>query len=154
MIVKNIMTTQVLTLKCSDTIDEATELLWEQKIRILPILDDEGNIAGIISPRSLLNSILPGYISRGYLKDVSFAPELQQFVQNLELLKKKTVCEFLDTNFSTIKGDTSVMEVAAKFVNTDEPLESILVVDDDGKLLGILSPVDVFKSLWDQSNNK
>lgn len=154
MIASSIMTTEVTTLSCDDTLDDALKLLWEKRIRVLPIIDDDKKVAGVISPRTLLESILPGYIAKGYLKDVRFAPELQQFINNIEELKNTTICGFLEKDFCSLPPETSVMEVAATFVNTERQIESILILDDGNRLLGIISPSDVFKRLWDYSLKK
>lgn len=155
MIAANIMTTGVLTLNCKSLVKDALKMLQDEKVRLVPIVDDDNKVLGAISSRTLMRCILPGYISRGYLKDVRFAPELHQFVENIEGLANKNVCDLIETelspdcvDYAKIPPETSVMEVAAIFVNIESPVESILVVDNMDRLLGIISPVDAFKRLW------
>ncbi len=156
MIAANIMKTAVLTLHCTSTMEEAIKILRKEKIRMVPIVDDDNKVLGAVTPRRLMRCILPGYITQGYLKDVKFAPELQQFIDNIEQLAKKYVCDFLEAepakenpDYAMISPETSVMEVACLFLNTERPVESVLVVDNMERLLGIISPVDVFKRLWE-----
>ena len=52
-----------------------------------------------------------------------------------------------------ISPETSVMEVAAIFVNAESPISCVLVVDNMDRLLGLISPVDVFHRLWDFKEN-
>lgn len=160
MIAANIMTTGVLTLHCKSTVGDAIKLLKEKKVRLLPVVDDDNKVLFACSPRMLLRHILPDYISRGYLKDVKFAPELQQFIDNIEGVVNTDICDLMgdepaeSLDYIKISPETSVMEVAAIFVNPERPVDSILVVDNMDRLLGIISPVDAFKRLWEFAGKK
>ncbi|CAG1065791.1 hypothetical protein BAC1_01382 [uncultured bacterium] len=151
MIAANIMTTQVLTVSASGTMYDAFKLVHERSVRQIPVLDENKKVAGVITPRSLMKAILPNYISEGLVEDVRFAPELPGFVQNIDQLAFKRVSDLLEKDFAAVSPETSVMEVAALMVNAKKHVESVLVVDDRHTLLGIISPWDVFKRLWDYS---
>jgi CBS domain-containing protein len=141
-------------------VGDAIKILKDKRVRLLPIVDDDNKVLFAVSPRVLLRKILPGYISRGYLKDVKFAPELQQFIDNIDSIAEKDICGLLEgdteesLDYTKISPETSVMEVAAIFVNTEKPVESIMVVDNKDRLLGIISPVDAFKRLWEFAGKK
>lgn len=160
MIAANIMTTGVLTLHCKSTVGDAIKLLKEKRVRLLPVVEDDNKVLFAVSPRMLLRHILPDYITRGYLKDVKFAPELQQFIDNIEDVVNKDICDLMEEeteerlDYAKISPETSVMEVAAIFINPDRPVEAILVVDNMDRLLGIISPVDAFKRLWEFAGKK
>jgi CBS-domain-containing membrane protein len=161
MIAANIMTTEVSTLTCKNTLADAVKLLKDKKIRAVPIVDEEKKVLGAITARTVMRGILPGYISGGYLKDVKFAPELHQFIEKIEGLAEKNICDFMadksvkeNPGYAIISPETSVMEVAAIFVNPERPVDSILVVDNMERLLGIISPVDAFKRLWEFAEKK
>lgn len=151
MIAANIMTTKVLTIPESATMYDAFSLVQGARVRQIPILDGQKRVVGVITPRSLMKAILPKYITEGLVADVRFAPELPDFVQNIDLLASKKVSDLLETDFAAVSPETSVMEVAALMVNAKKHVESVLVVDDRKTLLGIISPWDVFKRLWDYS---
>lgn len=160
MIAANIMTTGVLTIHCKSTVGDAIKIFKDKRVRLLPIVSDDNKVLFAVSPRVLLRKILPGYISSGYLKDVRFAPELQQFIDNIDSIAEKDICELLEGDtgeslgYTKISPETSLMEVAAIFVNTEKPVESIMVVDNMDRLLGIISPVDAFKRLWEFAGKK
>ena len=160
MIAANIMTTGVLTLNCKSTVGDAIKLLKEKRVRLLPVVEDDNKVLFAVSPRTLLRHILPDYITRGYLKDVKFAPELQQFIDNIEGVVNKDICDLMkdeppeSLDYTKISPETSVMEIAAIFVNPERPVEAILVVDNMDRLLGIISPVDAFKRLWEFAGKK
>lgn len=151
MTASNIMTTKVLTVPVTGTMYDAFSIVHGQRVRQLPVVDEHKRIVGVITPRSLMKAILPSYITEGLLSDVKFAPELPDFVKHIDQLEAKKVSDLLEKEFVAVSPETSVMEVAALMVNAKIHVESVLVVDDKRVLLGIISPWDVFKRLWDYS---
>ncbi len=157
MIAANIMTTDTITLSEHNTVGDAVQVLAENKIRQVPVVDRENRVLGVITARSIMVAILPAYITRGYLKDVKFAPEPRDFVEKMEKIKNVPLGEFLKNKtdkmadeYACVPPDTSTMEIAAIFINREKRVERILVVDNNQRLLGIISPIDVFKKIWKQ----
>ncbi len=142
-----IMTTEVATTKCGITAAQAMKLLKDSRVRQLPVVDNDNKVLGLLTSRKLLYLTLPRYISEGLLKDVKFAPDLPQFHQKSAELAGKDVCEVMDKEFIKIGPEVSVIEVATIFVSAEKPIECILVVDNEDRLLGIISPWDIFKRL-------
>jgi len=60
----------------------------------------------------------------------------------------------MDERFVTVKPETSTMEVATIYITSKEPVESILVVDDQKRILGVISRWDIFKRLCEYSEKK
>ncbi|MEX0686321.1 MAG: CBS domain-containing protein [Balneolales bacterium] len=56
--VKEIMTTNVLWVSPSDTIDNCMAIMTQKKIRHLPVLDASNNVQGVISIGDLVKSII------------------------------------------------------------------------------------------------
>ncbi len=152
MIAASIMTKEVKTLQPSNTLLEVLEILRDLRIRQLPIVDGDNKVLGIITSKGVMKSLLPGYISSGDLKDVKFAPELEQFVDKIDEIKSTPVTDILEKEYIKVTPETSTMEIAAVFVNTETHLESILVVDDEERLLGVISPIDIYRRLWEYAN--
>ncbi|MEE9613899.1 MAG: CBS domain-containing protein [Thermodesulfobacteriota bacterium] len=157
MIAANIMNTEVVTLGPEATLGEGIKLLTEKGISKLPIVDGERRVLGLITPRILMKAVLPKYITSGFLKDVKFAPEPKEFIEKFEGLTAKKLSEFLDMGADgvcSISPETSTMEIAAICVNAEKPVECIMVVDDEKRLLGIISPWDFLKRLWEYVEKK
>ncbi|MBI3398442.1 MAG: CBS domain-containing protein [Deltaproteobacteria bacterium] len=149
-----IMTTNVATTKCGKTVAEAMQILKDERIRQMPIVDNNNKAIGLLASKKLLYLTLPRYISEGLLKDVKFAPDLPQFHKRCAELAGKDVCEVMDKEFAKIGPEVSVMEVATIFLSSERPIECILVVDNEGRLLGIISPWDIFKRLCEYTEKK
>lgn len=149
MIAASIMTTKVLTIQLSATMYDAFRLVQAERVRQIPVLDENKKLVGVITPRSLMKAILPKYITEGLVEDVRFAPELPDFSQHIDELAYKKVSDLLEKDFVAVSPETTTMEIATLMINTKKHVESVLVVDDRKMLLGIISPWDVFKRLWE-----
>ena len=145
MIASNIMVSNVITLKGDDSMRIALGHLGGKRIRVLPVVDEAGHVEGVITSRTLLRGALPRYITNGELADVSFAPDLPSFSEHIEELSGKSVSECASKEFHSAPPDTSITELAALFVNAENPAEGILIIDSSGILLGIIAPWDIFK---------
>lgn len=55
--VKDVMTTELITAKEGTTLEEAKQILQKNKIEKLPIVDNKGNLKGLITIRDLINNL-------------------------------------------------------------------------------------------------
>ncbi|OGP14563.1 MAG: hypothetical protein A2054_09595 [Deltaproteobacteria bacterium GWA2_55_10] len=154
MIAASVMTTEVLTINVSASMLDALKLAHESKVRQIPVVDDNKKVIGVITPRALLKGVLPRYVAEGLIADLKFAPELPEFVNNIDSLAFKKVENVMEKDFIAVSPETSSMEVATLLLHSKKHSESVLVVDDRGTLLGIISPWDIFKRLWDYAEKK
>lgn len=152
MIAANVMTKDVVTVDARATMLDAIKIIKEKGIRQIPVLDSRGRVEGVITPRKLLKAILPPYIAEGMIEDVKFAPELPEFIRNIERLGEKGVEAVLERDFVAVSPETSTMEVAALFYNPAKHAEAILVLGPEKNLLGIISPWDVFRRILEHHN--
>ncbi len=152
MIAANVMTKDIVTIGPESTMLDALRLIKKKEIRQVPVLDRTGRVEGLITPRKLFKAILPPYVAEGMLEDVKFAPELPEFIRNIEKLAQKGVEEVLDRDYVAVTPETSTMEVAALFYNPAKHAESILVLGPEKNLLGIISPWDVFRRILEHHN--
>lgn len=151
MIAADVMMKDVATLASSATMLDVLKLLKKKEVRLLPVTDASGKVEGVITTRRLFKGILPPYVSDGTIGDVKFAPELPSFVENLKKLGARSVKEMLEKDFVAVSPETSTMEIAALFINPAKHAEAILVLDSGEKLLGIISPWDVFRKMLERS---
>ena len=153
MIASDIMTTKVSCLAPEDKVGAAVDLFFEKGVRQIPVVNKDNAIVWVVTSNILLKTLLPFYITEGFIKDVGFAPELPQFVKKLEELKDKSIEALMKelkaaADYAVVSPDTTVMEIAAMLINDEKRVSLILVGDGRKRLLGIISPVDVFRSVW------
>jgi len=54
-LVKDVMTTNVVAIRKDTKPDEAVQLMWERHIRHLPVVAEDGNVEGIVEIRNLFH---------------------------------------------------------------------------------------------------
>jgi len=139
------MTANVLTVPVTATMYDAFGIVHCHGVRQLPVVDGKRRLVGVVTPRSLMKAMLPDGEAQGA---VAGAPEL---IRQIGLLAAKKVSDHLEREFASVFPEASLPEVAALMTAAGRHAESVLVVDDARVLLGIISPRDVFKRLWDYS---
>ena len=133
MFVKDRMTPNPIFGSPDMAVTEAQKLMAENKIRHLPILDEDQKLVGLIT-QSSLESALPSDIS-------SFS----QFEINYTLSQLK-VHSIMIKDLYLIEPDTPIEEAA--MLMADKKLGALPVVKD-GSLVGIMSGEDLFIAMTD-----
>jgi CBS domain-containing membrane protein len=128
-LVRDLMTPDVITLERNEKLLVADDVMRLGRIRHLPIVDDDGALAGIVSQRDLFHS--------GLLKALGYGSHAQR--NALELLVVK---EAMKTDVVTTTPETPLAE-AAKLMF--ERKIGCLVVLEAGKIAGILTEGDFVK---------
>jgi RNA polymerase-binding protein DksA len=127
--VGDIMQVNPITVKADDSLNVAAELLAAHKIRHLPVIDDVGDIQGIISDRDLLGVVL----RIGPWKN---ARQLE------DPWIKTRVCEVMTKTPETIISEIDIFEAGAILL---ENKISCLPVVEGTQLVGIITESDFVK---------
>lgn len=131
MLVGERMTRNPITVTEDTNIDDALHLMRERKVRRLPVLDHAGKMVGIVSDRDLLHA--------------SPSPATSLSVYELHyLLSKLTVKRVMSSPVITVSPDTPLEEAAR--IMADNKIGG-LPVTEAGKLVGIITETDIFKTL-------
>lgn len=123
MIVEEIMQTNVFSLKPTDTVGDAVRLMRKNKIRHLPIVDDEKKVVGIVTGHDIKN-VLP------YTLEEEQNSEMYHATLEKIMVKNPIIGHPLDF----------VEEVAVTFY---EHKISCLPIISGGQLVGIITATDV-----------
>ncbi|MGF1673267.1 MAG: CBS domain-containing protein [Rivularia sp. (in: cyanobacteria)] len=145
--VAEVMTSNPITVKVETPLREAIKILAEKRISGLPVVDDAGQLIGIISETDLMwqqaGVTPPAYImildSVIYLKNpVDYERELHKALGQIvgEVMSKKPI---------TISPDKPLRE-AAKLMR-DRKIHQLPVLDDSGQLVGILALNDIIREM-------
>ncbi|WP_322528434.1 CBS domain-containing protein [Salinicola sp. LHM] len=124
--VADIMSHNVVTLRLEQTLFDGNELMREHKIRHVPVLDEQDQLAGLLDQKVVLREALRIANDHGthrldhYLKQVPLADVIHQ-------------------DFLTLPIDTPLIEAGQRLLSHRQ---GALPVVDDGRLVGILSSVD------------
>jgi len=125
--VRDLMSRPVKTLGRNDTLSIAKETMNAERIRHLPVVEDDGSVVGILSQRDLFLNAL--------VRALGFGSQAER-----RTLQGLLVKEAMTADVVTTTPDTAVT-VAAQ-VMVDRKIGCLPVVERD-RLVGILSESDI-----------
>ena len=144
--VKDIMTTEVITVSPETEIVQVTKLLLENRINGVPVLDETGKLVGILCQSDLIAQQqkipIPSFFTLldGLIPLISE----KQIDKQVRKIAAVTVAEAMTPNPVTVQPDTNIEEVAALMV--DRNFHTIPVMDE-GELVGIVGKEDILRTL-------
>lgn len=151
--VADVMTRDPIMVKPQTPIKEAIKILAEQRISGLPVVDDAGSLVGVISETDLLWQETgvepPVYIM--FLDSVIFLENPARHEQELHKALGQTVGEVMSTNPVTVESDQPLRK-AAKLMQ-EKSIRRLAVVNDQGKVIGILTPGDIVRAMAAEFND-
>lgn len=142
----NIMISDIVTCGPDESLEAALDKLYDNGVRMLPVVDAEKRVLGIISASSLLTRVAPEYIASGDLDPVHYAPDLGLLQRRFHELMPASVSDVMDNKPVMIRGDESLLAATAELI-TENRYGYLLVVDDGQRLQGIISCNDVLQAL-------
>jgi len=107
---------------------KAVETLLKYEITGAPVLNDRKKLVGLIDDKDCLQVLF----------DSSY---------HNRPVKKHTVASFMTNVMKTISIHADIYDVADTFLNTI--YKRLLVIDDDGKLVGQISRIDILRAIND-----
>ena len=133
MLVETWMSKPVITIDADDSMQNATVLLKERHIRILPVMEN-GKLVGIISDRDL---------KRASASDATTL-EIHEL---LYLLSKIKVKEIMTKDPITARPDYTLEETSR--ILLEKKISGVPVVNDEGQVVGIITRDDLLRVLID-----
>jgi len=145
MLAANVMTTDLLTLHKDALLKDAVSLFRESMLHEFPVVDSAGKLLGEVSSRSILHRSLPSYASSKLLAAMRAGPDIQSVYNNLQTMLDHPLSEMLTADVKTVPANTPTSAVAAELTQMGGDSHHVYVVDDDGKLLGVISARDIIR---------
>ncbi|MBI5251180.1 MAG: CBS domain-containing protein [Desulfomonile tiedjei] len=144
--VADIMTRKVITVTPETPIRELAQILSEKHINGVPVLDDEGDVVGVVCESDLINQGQPLHIPTVFVILDSFIPlenpwGLQKEFKRISATK---VEDIYSRPAVCVSMETDIAEVA-RLMN-ERKLYTLPVLDK-GKLVGVVGKGDVIRSL-------
>ncbi len=155
---KNIMTSKIVTTQPDMRVDDVMMMEQTSPVghRVLPVVDSQGIVKGVLTSASVVARLLPEYIASGELADVAFAPDLGVLRKHYLQMKNYRVEECMDKHPVLVNQDESLLAITAALTQKNEN-KCVLVIDNNKHLLGLITPGDVLRILrefeLDESND-
>ena len=121
--VKSFMTKSIITLPKTAKVSSAARLMAERSISCIVIVDNNNRPAGIITERDIVRRVLFANIDP----------------------KTKKLGDVMSSPVITASRDTGIFK-AMKTMQKNK-IRRIVIVDPDGKLIGLVTQTDLFKGV-------
>ena len=142
--IKDCMKRKVFSIAHNATIKDATCTLVEHHIGLLPVVDDQHRLIGVIGLKDVINMVLPTFVH--LLDDLDFIhdfgvveqarPDEESFQQKVSDVMRKVIY---------VEEDCGLLRAITLLYRHD--LHDLPVVDSKGLLTGIASRVDIGTAL-------
>ena len=149
--VRDIMTTEVVTLSPKDTIRDATKRLAVENITGAPVVDEEYRLVGVVSGNDILD-LLVKYDKKYKLSEIGNLsayfdgkfdePKLKAAVEEFASTK---VSDIMVRTVLTTSPDSSILDLLNSMINMDISRVPVL---EKGVLIGIVSRSDIMFAIY------
>ena len=147
MLVRNAMTSGVVTAKKGDSVRSVIEKMIMRHCGSIPVVGDDGDIVGIVTIR---DAMLPLYPNFGdYVHDNVHARDFEEMEEGYPKVLAMEVSEIMTPNPMTVSPDDPVLK-AASYMGLRN-LRRIPVAEG-GKLAGMVSIGDISRSMFLANN--
>lgn len=144
--VADIMTREVVSVKGTTTVREMAEIFDKMRFGSLPVLDDQGNLSGIVTASDLIEQGRPLHIPTVIsLFDWIIPLESEQSLErDLRKITAQTAAELASKDVVTI-SPTELVSKAAELMSIHK-LHALPVVDGK-KVIGMVSRIDIIRAM-------
>jgi acetoin utilization protein AcuB len=133
MLVYERMSRHPMTVSPNTPVEQALKRMRDEKIRRFPVVDDDGKLVGIVSDKDLLYA--------------APSPATSLSIYELHYLYSRiTVSQVMTREVVTVEEDDPIEEAARVMV--DNKIGGLPVMRE-GKLVGIITETDIFKTLME-----
>ncbi|BAQ65644.1 CBS domain-containing protein [Geminocystis sp. NIES-3709] len=145
--VAEVMTPSPITVTPQTPLKEAIAILAENKISGLPVIDDDGELVGVISESDLMWQETgvepPPYIM--ILDSIIYLENPGRYEKEIHKALGQTVGEVMNDKVITIESNQPVKK-AAQLLH-DKPVRRLPVVNDEGRVIGIITQGDIIRAM-------
>lgn len=124
--VSDYMAQSLTTFKPGDSIHSAVKVLLEKKFSGAPVIDENGELVGLISKKDCLAVVYAGSFNNDW---------------------GGTVQDYMNTDIEFIDADTDIIAAADRFVQSRFRRFPVM---SEGNLVGLISRHDILQALNDQ----
>lgn len=126
----DVMTSPAITVSEDRQLSEAVDVMLAKDVKRLPVVDNSGRLTGMISRLDIFRTVMQE------------TPDWKSFqAQKIEVDQLKNVGDILRRDTQTVSPNTSIDDVIQIIDQND--IQRVAVVDNDGKLMGIISDRDL-----------
>jgi PTS system nitrogen regulatory IIA component len=130
----DVMNREFVCLREHDTLEQAVDTLVKYNLVDLPVVDEEGDLVGVVTAYELLRVCLPDYIL--WMEDLSPVLNFEPFAEVLKKEGKTWLTDVMSLDYPTVAEDVPAIQVAKEI--TRRGARQVFVVCGR-KLVGIIT---------------
>jgi CBS domain-containing protein len=143
---KDVMTTDVITVRRDTTVRDLAALFAERRISSAPVVDDDGSLIGIVSESDLVeqdkNLHIPTVVS--IFDWVIYLESDKKFEKELQKWTGQAVSDIYAEEVFTVTPDAPVSEVAD--IMSERKVHMVPVVEGN-RVVGVVSRIDLIRTM-------
>jgi len=141
------MKTEVVTVGPDATIKELAGLFHEHDISGCPVVDEDGRLIGMVTEGDLVAQDADVHFPRfiQILDSNIYLESPKKFEERLRKITGATVREVMTSDVLTVTPDMPVRRAAT--IMADKGINRLPVIDDDGRVIGILGRHEVLQAM-------
>jgi len=148
--VSDIMSKNLVVLSPNATFKEVWRTIFKKKIHSVPIVGKKDVMVGIITREELLERLYPDYQELFSMEDEF--PDFEDMEKKVAVLSGMKASTLMRSHVVFVHPDTPIMRALSRMIV--RRIHQMPVVDDDGKLVGMVTKGDIFISLFKSSTHK
>jgi CBS domain-containing protein len=141
--VKDIMTSEVVTVQLDTPVTAVARLFREEAFSGVPVVDKEGTLVGIITEVDIIarhaRPHFPSYFA--FLDSVIYLEGPRRYRESMRHILATTAEELMTSPVRTVDPEMDVQDLATLMVK--ERVNPVPVLDEEGHLVGIVSHTDL-----------
>ncbi len=149
--VEEIMTRDVITATENDTVLNIVNILRANSIAGVPVVNDREEVIGVVSVSDILKLLDDFHWYTPFFSAMDIlhlhSDELEDVKRDIEEVSEMKVKDAMSKNPKTIAPDTLIDDAAQIMYSTG--FNRLPVLDEKGKLVGIVARADIIASLCD-----
>ncbi|MBI5442093.1 MAG: CBS domain-containing protein [Deltaproteobacteria bacterium] len=144
---KDIMTREVFTVPPQMPLDELARRFSEQRVSGFPVLGAEGSLLGVVTETDLIHQNERLHIPTTFalFDSVFILGTSKGLEEEVRRVAATTVQEIMTREPVTVQPEATVSEVAT--LMSERGVHTIPVVDQDGRLVGVIGKLDVIRAM-------
>lgn len=134
LIAVDVMNREPVTLLESDTLADAIQILCSKQLLDIPVVDEEGDLRGIISMEDLLRQSLPEHLL--WIEDLTPILRFEPFADLIKKDRETKLADFMREDQVTVTADTPAVQLAKIFLR--QGVRQIQVLEER-RLVGVVN---------------
>ncbi len=140
MIIKSCMKRRLISIPSTATIGDAAATVCKERVGTIPVVDKDGILVGVVRLRDLQALVMPDFIR--LVEDFDFVHDFGA-IESRQPSAKELSQSVTDIMVEPIAVEETSGLLRAAAMMYRQGVADMLVVSDDGKLVGIASRVDI-----------